>query len=74
MAPGVKRRMPERLTEEAKGFQLMDISFRSFQVNNGWNQVRQAGARLTTHLSSRACPVQRRSLRLKAGTLVISVG
>lgn len=40
MAPGTKRRMPERLAEEARGFQLMDISFRSFQISNGWNQVR----------------------------------
>lgn len=60
MAPGVKRRMPERLTEEAKGFQLMDISFRSFQINNGWNQVRQSGAPVKPSISMgahRAAPL-----------------
>lgn len=62
MAPGVKRRMPERLTEEAKGFQLMDISFRSFQINNGWNQVRQAGAPVKPSIS-----MQRHSLETQGG-------
>lgn len=39
MAPAVRKRAPGRLIKEAPSFGLQDFSYRSFQINNGWNQV-----------------------------------
>lgn len=39
MTPAVRKRAPGRLIKEAPSFGLLDFSYRSFQINNGWNQV-----------------------------------
>lgn len=39
MLPAVRKRAIVRLVEEAPSFGLLDFSYRSFQIDNGWNQV-----------------------------------